>query len=198
MNRLIEQTDDLGRLQRSASRVKSTTSANRIEAAANWSAIVPGSAFSRSAMEWGRMLSNRFSARSCSTRSAASASSRCLTNVRQGPTDRTRERHVERDHRAREPGRERRSTARGQLADEPRSEEHDDEGDDQRTPARAPSNTSAPSGARMPHRPKRPTRGSHPRTPSRSSVPTGCRAARPGGTMPCLGSARRSRSRRGK
>src|SRR5688500_19967483 len=51
-----------------------------IYTALNWSAMVPGFALSRSAIEPGRMLSNRLSARSCSARSAVSASVRCLAN----------------------------------------------------------------------------------------------------------------------
>ena len=70
---------------RSESGVKSTMSANRIDAAANWSAIVDVSALSFSAMERGRMLSSRVSARSCSTCSAASASSRWRTNSTSSP-----------------------------------------------------------------------------------------------------------------
>ena len=60
--------------------VKSTTSANRTDAAVNWSAMVLGLDFSRSAIEPGRMFSSRLSARSCSIRSAASASARCFAN----------------------------------------------------------------------------------------------------------------------
>ena len=71
--------------RRSDKGVKATTSANRIEAAENWSAIVVGSALSRSAMEWGRMLRSRLSPRSCSIRRSASASSRCRTNVARSP-----------------------------------------------------------------------------------------------------------------
>ena len=60
---VVEDADDLGRREVApTSGVKSTTSANRIDAAPNWSAIVCGSAFSRSAIERGRMFSSRFSA----------------------------------------------------------------------------------------------------------------------------------------
>ena len=60
--------------------VKSTTSAKRIDAAVNWSAIVWGSAFSLSAIGRGRTLRSRLSAWSCAIRRAVSASSRCLAN----------------------------------------------------------------------------------------------------------------------
>ena len=61
--------------------MKSTTSANRIEAELKWSAIVRVSTLSRSAIDCGRTLSSRFSAFSCSTRSAASASRRWRANI---------------------------------------------------------------------------------------------------------------------
>ena len=71
--------------RRFESGVKSTTSANRIDAEANWSAIVPESALSLSAIDRGRMFSSRLSARSCSIRSAARASSRWRTNCARSP-----------------------------------------------------------------------------------------------------------------
>ena len=60
--------------------VKSTTSAKRTDASVNWSAMVSGLAFSRSAIVPGRMLRSRLSARSCSARSSVSASARCFAN----------------------------------------------------------------------------------------------------------------------
>ena len=60
--------------------MKSTTSANRIDAEVNWSAIVPGSAFSLSAIGRGSTLSSRFSAWSWAICRAVSASCRCLAN----------------------------------------------------------------------------------------------------------------------
>jgi hypothetical protein len=61
--------------------VKSTTSANRIEAEFSWSAIGCVDAFSRSAIERGRMLSNSPSDFACSTRRAARASRRSWANT---------------------------------------------------------------------------------------------------------------------
>ena len=60
--------------------VKPTTSAKRIDAAVNWSAIVWGSALSLSAIGRGRTFRSRVSAWSCAIVRALSASSRCLAN----------------------------------------------------------------------------------------------------------------------
>ena len=142
--------------RRSESGVKSTTSANRIDAEANWSAIVPASALSLSAIERGRMFSSRLSARSCSTRSAASASSRWRTNCARSPNTTapakvTLSAIIVGANQAGKVGPlpvtwptipDTRNIARNAT--------------NQRTPERAPLNTRAPSGARMPHRPTAP------------------------------------------
>ena len=87
--------------RRFESGVKSTTSANRIDAEANWSAIVPVSALSLSAIERGRMFRSRLSARSCSTRSAASGLLALAHELGEEPEhDGAGEGDVERDHRA--------------------------------------------------------------------------------------------------
>ena len=71
--------------RRCASGVKSTTSAKRMEAASKWSAIVWVAAFSRSAIELGRMFMRSVSDFSCSTRSAAE---RLVALVREGGEER--------------------------------------------------------------------------------------------------------------
>ena len=70
---VVEDADHPVGGRRSASGVKSTTSANRIDAEPNWSAIGCVSALSLSAIDAGRMLSSRLSALACSARNAASA-----------------------------------------------------------------------------------------------------------------------------
>ena len=67
--------------------------------------------------------------------------------------DRAADGDVEREHRAREPLGHLGLDAAEQLAGDPRAEEHDHERDVPANPARTPLKTSAPSGARMPHRP---------------------------------------------
>ena len=77
---VVEDPDDLVRPTALATGVKSTTSANRIDAELNWSAIGCACAFSCSAIELGRMLRSRFSDLACSPEARSSASRRCLAN----------------------------------------------------------------------------------------------------------------------
>ena len=135
MNRWSRRLTTSAGCRLSDSGVKSTTSANRIEAAANWSAIVALSVLSRSAIDRGRMFSRRVSARSCSTCSAASASSRWRTNCARSrnttaPATVTLSAIIV----LREPARQGR-LATGELAHDPGDEEHRNEGDEPAHPA---------------------------------------------------------------
>jgi hypothetical protein len=106
--------------------VKSTTSANRIDAELNWSAIVRVSALSLSAIDRGRMLSSRPSALACSSRSAPRVPALAGEHGQQREHDRAAHCHVEAEHRAREPFGDRRRHATDQLSDDARAEEHDE------------------------------------------------------------------------
>ena len=154
---VVEHADDLGRREPLASGVKSTTSANRIDAELNWSAIVWVWALSRSAIDRGRMLSSRLSALDCSSRNAASASRRWLANTASSvktivpPTVMLRASIVLVNH-------------TGTAGDTPPSSSPampeprntTTHATYQRTADRTSLNTSAPSGARIPHRPTPP------------------------------------------
>ncbi len=157
MNRRSRMPTTSAGFRRADSGVKSTTSANRIDAAANWSAIVVVSALSFSAMERGRMFNSRFSALSCSACRASSTSSRWRTNATSSPNTTapvtvTLSAIIVLSNQA----------GRVDLpppASSPTSPETRKiatKAMNQRTPAFAPSKTSAPSGARMPHRPTAP------------------------------------------
>ena len=116
--------------RRSAHGVKSTTSAKRIDAELNWSAIGCVCAFSCSAIERGRMLRSRFSDFACSI--AQRVDGIAALGGEQGQQrehDGAADHDVEGEHRGREPaGRGRRPSAE-QLPGDPRPEEDDDVGD---------------------------------------------------------------------
>ena len=198
MNRWSRMPTTSAGCRRSDSGVKSTTSANRIDAAANWSAIVAVSALSLSAIERGRMFSSRFSARSCSTRSAASASSRWRTNCARSPNTTapatvTLSAIIVLSNQA---GRvDRPPPASSPTIPETRNTAT--KATNQRTPARAPSNTRAPSGARMPHRPTAPDadEAAHERHRDRRGEQD-VEQLDPQEPRPCRGCGRRSRSPR--
>ena len=147
--------DLLGLRAAPTSGVKSTTSANRMEAELKWSAIGRVCAFSRSAIELGRMLSRRSSAFACSTRSAASACAPLTREHReQREHDRAADGDVEPEHRGREPPRHlraRRGRPSSPAIPEPRNTIAN--ATYQRTADATLSNTSAPSGAEDPPEP---------------------------------------------
>ena len=102
------------------------------------------------------MFSSRFSALSCSTRSAASASSRWRTNRASSPNT-TAPATVTLSAIIVVANQAGAATDRpDELAREPRYEEHDDERDEPAGRRRTSLKTRAPSGARMPHRPTPP------------------------------------------
>ncbi len=183
MNRWSRMPTTSAGCRRSDSGVKSTTSANRIEAAANWSAIVAGVGLEPVGDRARQDVQQQVLGRSCSTRSAASASSRWRTNCARSPNTTapatvTLSAIIVR----REPGRQGRPAA-GQLAHDPGDEEHRDEGDEPAHPgARAVEHEGAERGQDAPQADGARRRRSRRRTPSRSSGRAGCRAARPGGT----------------
>ena len=85
------------------------------------------------------MFSSRVSARSCSIAQRRERLLALADELREQPEhDRARDGHVERDHQAREPGRQGRLAAAGQLADDPGDEEHRDEGDEPAHPGPRP------------------------------------------------------------
>ena len=137
--------------------MKSTTSANRIDAELNWSAIVCESTFSRSAIELGRMFRSRFSARACSARSAARAARRCLAKTASSvktivpPTAMLRASIVVVNQTGIGGGIGPRMTP---AVPEPRKSTS--QATNQRIAERTSLNTSAPSGARTPHSPTPP------------------------------------------
>ena len=159
---------------RTESGVKSTTSANRIDAATNWSAIVAVSALSLSAIERGRMFRSRFSARSCSTRSAATACSRCRTNCTRSPNTTepatvTLSAIINGANHAGNSG-----PLSGELAYEAGHQEDGHERDEPaHAGARAVEHERPERRESCPTGPRRPTRGSRRRTPSRSSARAG-------------------------
>ena len=128
-----------------------------IEADPNWSAIVCVSAFSLSAIERGRMLSRRFSAFACSTRSAASASRRCLAKTASSvntivpPTAMFSASIVLVNHSGTGS-----ATRADDLARDPDPRKTTSHATYQRAAERTSLNTSAPSGARIPHSPTPP------------------------------------------
>ncbi len=142
---------------RSARGVKSTTSANRIEAELNWSAIGWVDALSRSAIERGRMLSSRPSDLVCSRRSAASASRRSWaktarrTNTIAPPTAMFRASMVLVNSRGISGG-----MAPSISPRNPEPRKTTTNATYQRTADLTSLNTRAPSGARIPHSPTPP------------------------------------------
>ena len=133
--------------------MKSTTSANRIDAEVNWSAIVWGSAFSRSAIGRGSTLRSRLSAWSWAIWRAVNASCRCLANSARSvntivpPTAMLSASITLVNHAGSGELVPRISPARPHARKTARNATY------QRMPARTPPKTSAPIGARMPQMP---------------------------------------------
>jgi hypothetical protein len=149
--------------RRSESGVKPTTSAKTIEAESKWSAIAWVAAFSRSAIELGKMFTRSASDFSCSARSALSASLRCLAKEARSKNATDAEpitfnaSIVLVNQAGRSASENSASPAR------PVSRKTTMNAPNQRTAWRTSRKTSAPSGARTPHNPT-PPEGRNPPT----------------------------------